>query len=367
MELRSRPVAFALSGMGVLGGVLSGICLVSGGIVLWGCLKILADSVPAFLISLPYVVFGLALFAGGLAGLLNSMVTVRLNPDGIALTAFGRVLRRYPAQQMHTIALVQHGLAKYQTTHLYLCTKTVEDLAAERAARIRADDRTRRLAAQRRRTTWQEAFAGDFLRKKAKTVLFAIPGRDGCWLSCNLETIGLLRLTYPQASWLILPEAQSSPMRYAEDSDPLRAVFPDGKKRAVFHQSGVTLEEKGRRTELLAADQIRTIVCTEILQAGGGYYEKYLLLIACAPEALIGAYNRRDMERLKLLKNWELLALNQACCARMPRFDPRGRGKDLVSVCWYPAREEALRQLYPHAAFFDCSNQALFNAVFRQE
>lgn len=367
MKPKDAPITFPLSALGILAGFLSGICLISGGVILWGSLEILVSSLLAFLVYLPYVVLGLALLIGGAVGLLNSFLTVRLDPDSIALTALGRTVRRYPLEQLRTFALVQRGLAKSQTTHLCVSTKSVEELAELRAARIRADDRTRRLAAQRRRTTWQEAFAGDYLRKRAHTALFTRPGRDLFWLGCNLENIGLLRLAYPQVPWLILPEAQSSPMRYSGDSDPTTAVFPNTKQTIVFDEAGAAVVKKGNRTELFTADQIRTIVCTEQLFGGGGYYEKYLLLTTRTPEELIGEFKRRDLDTLRRLKGWQLLALHHACDARMPRFDPRGVGKDLVSVPWYAAREQTLRQLYPQAAYFDCSNEALFHAVFDQE
>lgn len=364
--MEHESISFPLSALEWLGGILAAVCLVLGGIVLWGSLGMLAGSVLSFLVCLPYVAVGLALCIGGAVGLVNAFLTVQLKPGGIELTAFGRILRRYPLEELRTFALVQRGVAKSQTSHLCVCTRTVDQLADLRAAKIRSDDRTRRLAAQRRHTTWQEAFAGDHLRKKANAALFTLPGRDMFWLGCNLETIGLLRLAYPEVPWLILPEAQSSPMHYAQDSQPARSVFAGGKAAIIFDENGAVLEQNGKQTKLLAADAIRTIVCTETLCAGGGYYQKFLLLTAHTPEELIGGYKRRHLDRLKLLKNWRLLALNQACAARMPLTDPWGNGKDLVSVYWSPAREATLRQLYPQAAYFDCSHRALFDAVFHE-
>lgn len=365
--MEQNPISLPLSPLEWLGGILAGICLSAGSFILWGSLEILARSALSFLVCLPYVAVALAFCIGGAVGLVNSFLTVRLTPGGMELTAFGRVFRRYPLEQLQTFALVQRGVAKSQTSHLCVCTKTVAELADLRAAKIRADDRSRRLAARRQHATWQEAFAGDHLRRRVRTHFFTLPGRDMFWLGCNLETIGLLRLAYPEVPWLILPEAQSSPMRYANDSAPTRSVFAGGKAAIVFDENGAVLEQNGRQTKLLAADAVRTIICTENLCAGGGYYQKFLLLTSHAPEELIGTYKRRHLDRLKLLKNWRLLALNQACCARMPPADPWGNGKDLVSVYWHPARESALRQLFPQAAFFDCSHQALFDAVFHPE
>ena len=362
--MEQKPIFLPLSPLEWLGGILAAVCLAAGGFILWGSLDALLRSALAFVLFLPFVFLGLAFCIGGAVGLVNSMLTVQLKPGGIELTAYGRVFRRYPLENLQTFALVQRGVAKSQTSHLCVCTKTVDQLADLRAKKIRADDRTRRLAAQRRHTTWQEAFAGEHLRKRVRSHFFTLPGRDMFWLGCNLETIGLLRMAYPQVPWLILPEAQSSPMHYAQDSAPTRSVFAGGKAAIIFDESGAVLEQNSRQTKLLAADAVRTIVCVETLCAGGGYYQKFLLLTAHTPDDLIGGYKRRHIDRLKLLKNWHLLALNQACAARMPLSDPWGNGKDLVSVYWSPAREDALRQLYPRAAYFDCSHQALFDAVF---
>lgn len=336
-------------GPGILGSCLA---LGYGGLIIGLLPQVPLTSFSFVMFRLIFPAIGLLFVVVGAVGLVRCLTTVHLTPDGIELTLFGKVYRRYPLENLKTFCLIQRGLAKSQSTHLCICTYTVEELASRRDAKHHGDERTRQNAALRRRTTWQEAYAGDYLRQKLQSVHFTIPGRELVWLGFRLESLALLRQAYPDIPWLIAPEAQSSPMRYSGDSNPTTAVFPDTKKALAFDADGVSLVHGNRRQLLLKAADICTIVCLDRLKAGGGYYQKYLILSAEAP----AHGNQPDI--------WLRLALRAACIRKNPLLSYWQ--KDAVAVPWFAAREDALRTLYPDAACFDCTNETLFRAIFAQ-
>lgn len=334
--------------LGIAGSILA---LGYGGLIIGLLPQVPLTSFSFVMYHLIWPAIGLLFVIAGAVGMIQCLTTVHLTPGRVELTLCGKVYRRYPLENLKTFCMIQQGLAKYQSTHLCICTQSVEELAARQDAKHHGDARARQNAALRRRTTWQEAYAGDYLRQKLQSVHFTIPGRELVWLGFRLESLALLRQTYPDIPWLIAPEAQSSPMRYSEDSDSTSAVFPDTKKRLVFDTHGVHLVHGDRRQLLNAAD-IRTIVCMDRLVAGGGYYQKYLILSSEAP-------TQQDQPDI-----WFRLALRAACIRRNPMM--AYWKKDMVTAPWFAAREEALRALYPEADYFDCTNETLFRAIFAQ-
>ena len=344
-------------GLGIAGACLS---IAYGGLIIATFSQFPATSLFHVLYMLFWLALGILLVIVGAVGLVRCLTDVHMTPGGVELTLCGKIYRRYPLESLKTFCLIQRGVAKSQTTHLCISTRTVEQLAEQWEAKYPGDERARSRAALRRRTTWQEAYAGEYLRRLARTIPVMLPGKELLWLGFSLESLALLHHAYPDVPWLIAPEAQSSPMRYCEDSEPTTAVFPDTKKTLAFDASGICLVQGSRRKTLLHAADVRSIICLDRLMAGAGYYQKYLILSAESASDMIAAQEKCAAQLPPDLRS--RLALRDACARKMPALVYWR--KNTVAVPWFASREEALRALYPDAACFDCTNESLFRAIF---
>ena len=358
---------FPLAGLGFLHAIFCGGLLAAGLVTIWTAILMFLPNPLAILLGVGYLTLGLLLAAGGAVGMVHGLTMVHLTPEGIVLTLFGRPYRQYAAKDLKAFALVQRGISKNQTTHLCISLKTPEELALVN----NPDERTRRLAAQRHRATWQEALAAQYLRRRAKVIFWSLPGKDLVFLSFHMHTLGLLRLLYPQIPWLLAPESQSSHMLQRHETDPAMAPFEDRKKELHFREDGIHLKQRDNTRIVLEREQIRSIICLSLLNAGGGFYQKFLLLTHHTPEELMAQreaevarqFGPDGLDTLRQIAGWEQLALCESAqkLTSVWTYCPR----NAVNVPWFAAREDFLRQLYPDAQYVDCSNEAIFDAIMK--
>lgn len=150
-----------------------------------------SEGVP-FLLAFAVLFLAIVLYyAGQLASRLHIV------PEGVAITLFGRTLRRFPAEKVRVIAAVR----KYNNkgTHhdvIALCAYTLEELTEL------GKKHTPKLL-QNGADLWHGETAAKYLWRRAESMKGELNlHKHILWLDWSPERLRLLREMYPQAQWL---------------------------------------------------------------------------------------------------------------------------------------------------------------------
>lgn len=146
-------------------------------------------TVVMFPLSIPYTA---ALFA-----------QLHIVPEGIAVTLFGKTIRRIPAEDIRLLAGFRYRHKSSETNLIAVSTRSYEDLQERE---LRGTPELVRNAAG----SWEEMWVGKYLSRRAGE-LFREWNllRWLLWLDWDPERIRVLRKTYPQAQWVDLTKEKS--------------------------------------------------------------------------------------------------------------------------------------------------------------
>ena len=157
---------------------------------------------PLTLLLMTPLALGLTL--SGSAMLLTCWMRLHLVPEGVAVSVFGRTVRRYPTD---TLALICRY--DWRTTdgmvyrYLCICAVDIPDLAAMREKKLRRSKFYRGGVDRRKaRGDWELSFAMEQLRGMTRMSRF-LPARK--WVLCLEDepvTVEFLKRFYPEIPWL---------------------------------------------------------------------------------------------------------------------------------------------------------------------
>ncbi|MBR5125514.1 MAG: hypothetical protein IKU68_02140 [Oscillospiraceae bacterium] len=130
------------------------------------------------------------------ANLLELFAVLHIVPEGIAITVFGRTLRKFPAEKIRFLTAVPGNAASDRINRIAVCDKTLEELTE---LGHQSTPKIMRIKNPR----WPGEFAGSYLYHRSMTV----PGemnfmRPILWLDWDPERLRILRRMYPNARWL---------------------------------------------------------------------------------------------------------------------------------------------------------------------
>ncbi len=117
-------------------------------------------------------------------------------PEGIAITLFGKTVRRFPAKQIRFLTAVSGNTSSNRTDKIAVCDQTLEELTE---LGYKTTPKIMRISTPR----WSGEFAENYLYHRSMT----IPGemnftRRILWLDWSPERLVILREMYPDAQWL---------------------------------------------------------------------------------------------------------------------------------------------------------------------
>ena len=117
-------------------------------------------------------------------------------PEGIAITLFGKTVRRFPAEQIRFLTAVPGNASSNRTDKIAVCDQTLEELTY-------LGYKTTPKAFRIEKPRWPGEFAESYLYHRSMT----IPGemnfmRKILWLDWAPERLQMLRQMYPDAQWL---------------------------------------------------------------------------------------------------------------------------------------------------------------------
>ena len=130
------------------------------------------------------------------SNVLELFAVLHIVPEGIAITLFGKTMRKFPAEQIRLLTAVPGNAACDRVNRIAVCDQTLEELTC---LGYKATPRSMRIAKPR----WPGEFAESYLYHRSMTV----PGemnfmRSILWLDWDPERLMLLRQMYPDAMWL---------------------------------------------------------------------------------------------------------------------------------------------------------------------
>ena len=136
------------------------------------------------------------------SNVLELFAVLHIVPEGIAITLFGKTLRRFPAEQIRFLTAIPGNAANDRVNRIAVCDKTLEELTQ---LGYKTTPRFMRIAKPR----WPGEFAESYLYHRSMTV----PGemnfmRKILWLDWTPERLQLLRQMYPDAQWLDCTQKQ---------------------------------------------------------------------------------------------------------------------------------------------------------------
>ncbi|MBQ2854453.1 MAG: hypothetical protein IJE81_03165 [Oscillospiraceae bacterium] len=136
------------------------------------------------------------------SNVLELFAVLHIVPEGIAITLFGKTLRRFPAEQIRFLTAIPGNAANDRVNRIAVCDKTLEELTQ---LGYKTTPRFMRIAKPR----WPGEFAESYLYHRSMTV----PGemnfmRKILWLDWAPERLQLLRQMYPDAQWLDCTQKQ---------------------------------------------------------------------------------------------------------------------------------------------------------------
>jgi len=130
------------------------------------------------------------------SNILELFAVLHIVPEGIAITLFGKTVRRVPAEEIRFLTAIPGNAANDRVNRIAVCDKTLEELTE---LGYKTTPRSMRIAKPR----WPGEFAESYLYHRSMTV----PGemnfmRSILWLDWDPERLMLLRKMYPDAQWL---------------------------------------------------------------------------------------------------------------------------------------------------------------------
>ena len=130
------------------------------------------------------------------SNILELFAVLHIVPEGIAITLFGKTVRRVPAEEIRFLIAIPGNAANDRVNRIAVCDKTLEELTE---LGYKTTPRSMRIAKPR----WPGEFAESYLYHRSMTV----PGemnfmRSILWLDWDPERLMLLRKMYPDAQWL---------------------------------------------------------------------------------------------------------------------------------------------------------------------
>ena len=157
---------------------------------------------PLTLLLMTPLALGLTL--SGSAMLLTCWMRLHLGPEGVAVSVFGRTVRRYPTDALALICRYD-----WRTTdgmvyrYLCICAVDIPGLAAMREKKLRRSKFYRDGVDRRKaRGDWELSFAMEQLRRMTRMSRF-LPARK--WVLCLEDepvTVEFLKRFYPEIPWL---------------------------------------------------------------------------------------------------------------------------------------------------------------------
>ena len=127
---------------------------------------------------------------------LELFAVLHIVPEGIAITIFGKTLRKFPAEKIRFLTAIPGNTASDRINRIAVCDKTLEELTE---LGHKSTPKIMRIP----RPRWPGEFAGSYLRRRS----MSIPGemnfmRPILWLDWDPERLRILRWMYPEAQWL---------------------------------------------------------------------------------------------------------------------------------------------------------------------
>ena len=146
-----------------------------------------------WLIALCPMLLMLFLFS---SNILELFAVLHIVPEGIAITLFGKAVRRVPAEQIRFLTVIPGNAASDRVNRIAVCDKTLEELTE---LGYKTTPRSMRISKPR----WPGEFAESYLYHRSMTV----PGEMNfmkriLWLDWDPERLHILRQMYPNARWL---------------------------------------------------------------------------------------------------------------------------------------------------------------------
>ena len=144
-------------------------------------------------VALSPIFLMLVLFA---SNVLELFAVLHIVPEGIAITLFGKTVRRVPAEQIRFLTVIPGNAASDRVNRIAVCDKTLEELTE---LGYKTTPRSMRISKPR----WPGEFAESYLYHRSMTV----PGEMNfmkriLWLDWDPERLHILRQMYPNARWL---------------------------------------------------------------------------------------------------------------------------------------------------------------------
>lgn len=146
----------------------------------------------------------LGLTLAGAAMLLNCWMRLHLVPEGVAVSLFGRTLRRYPAEALGLFYRYERqSMDNMVYRYLCICATDIPGLAAMREKKLRRSKFYRDGVDRRKaRGDWELSFAMEQLRGMTRLSRL-LPARK--WVLCLEDeplTVEFLKRFYPEIPWL---------------------------------------------------------------------------------------------------------------------------------------------------------------------
>ena len=128
---------------------------------------------------------------------------LHLVPEGIAVTLFGKTLRRFPRENIRFLGGVWYRHKSQEYQWICVCDRSMEELAEERerkAAKMLRNSRTR--------SDWAEDMAGKYLHRYVASVSrqFGIPRKDILLIEWSPERLDMLMDMYTGVPWCDLSD-----------------------------------------------------------------------------------------------------------------------------------------------------------------
>ena len=157
---------------------------------------------PLGLLFMTPLALGLTL--SGAAMLLTCWMQLHLVPEGVAVSLFGRTVRRYPAEELGLICRYDRRTTDGMVyRYLCICAMDIPGLAAMREKKLRRSKFYRDGVDRRKaRGDWELSFAMEQLRRMTRLSRF-LPARK--WVLCLEDepvTVEFLKRFYPEIPWL---------------------------------------------------------------------------------------------------------------------------------------------------------------------
>lgn len=291
----------------------------------------------------------------GLAAVAVPYITYALlEPQQIRILRFGRTIQSIAVSEIKGIFLT----GDHNESVLCVSAYSIEELVDFAERMLSRSWVTRHEVSLRKKYSgWQDKFAGEYLNKQSRRILWRSPDRKLLWLPMNQTNVAVLYSMYPQIQF----RNYEAPLDPVLNPQTVPSVVHGPLYEADPQPEGIWLHHRGKALHCLPAESIRTLVRVDHVNS----YEKFdkhhgIYIVACTQNvddlSLFCGSMPFGIEQLPLERH---IKAADACLRMTIRWSPAHTG--FCPMYYSPAKEALLRQLYPHAEWVDTSSPWMSN------